>query len=124
MNKINWTQVAVFGLVVLLVVLLGVSLLGGYAAWGPGWGMMGPGMMGGWGRGWGFGPFGWMGIFMLLFPLGFLALLILGILWLVKAVAPSGGQAPAVPGRTCPNCGRSVQADWQLCPYCGQKLTP
>jgi hypothetical protein len=48
MSKINWTQVVVFGVVALLVFLIGASLLGGYA----GWGMRGPGMMGGWG----FGP--------------------------------------------------------------------
>jgi hypothetical protein len=23
---------------------------------------------------------------------------------------------------TCPNCGRTVQADWGHCPYCGQQL--
>jgi len=119
MNRINWAQVAVFGIVALLVLLLGVSLLVGYSGWGPGWGMMG-----GWGRGWGFGPSVWMGIFMLLFPLGFLTLLALGIAWLVKALTASGGQTPAAPGKTCPNCGRPVQTDWQVCPYCGQKLTP
>ncbi len=126
MGKIHWTQVAVFGIVALLVLLIGASLLGGYGGWGPGWGMMGPGMMGAWGHGWGgwgFGPFGWLGlIFMWLFPLGLLALLILGVAWLVKAVAQPGGQTPAAPGRTCPDCGRSAQADWKKCPYCGATL--
>jgi len=134
MSKINWTQVAVLGVAALLVVLIGASLLGGYGGWGPGWGMMGPGMpalspvegMGGWGRGWGgwgLGPFGWLGmIFMWLFPLGLLALLILGVVWLIKAVAQPGSQTPAAPGRTCPNCGRPAQADWKNCPYCGTTL--
>jgi hypothetical protein len=47
MSKINWIQVVVFGVAVLLVFLIGAGLLGGYAGWRPGWGMMGPGMMGG-----------------------------------------------------------------------------
>ena len=120
--KVNWTAVAVFGGVALLVVLIGVSLLGGYAGyagWGPGGRMMGPGMMGGWG----FGPFGWLGmIFMWLLPLGFLALLVLGIIWLVKTVTQPGGQL-AASSRTCSNCDRPVQADWRVCPHCGQELT-
>lgn len=126
MNKINWTQVLAFGLVVLVVFLVGLSLLpmlfGGY-----GWpGMMGRGMMSGWyGGSAPFGP-GWMmggflgPIFMvvgMLFPLGLLALLILGILWLARNL----GGAPAT-ALTCPHCGRPVQADWQNCPYCGEPL--
>jgi predicted amidophosphoribosyltransferase len=62
-------------------------------------------------------------IFMWLVPLGFLALLILGVVWLVKAVAQPGAQTFATVGRACPNCGRPAQADWQVCPYCGQSLT-
>lgn len=121
MNKINWTQVGVSAVVVLLVFLIGASLLGGFG--GYGYGMMGPGMMGG--RG--FGPFAWLGmIFMWIVPLGFLTLLILGIVWLFRQV--SGPSGPTVappqvpPGETCPNCDRPAQADWQLCPYCGQAL--
>lgn len=112
MNKINWTVVVI----VALVVLLGISLLGG---WGYGsWGMMGPGMMGGWG----YSPFGWIGMaFMWLIPVGFLALTVLGIIWLVKAV--SGGTNPPAPSKTCPSCGRGVQADWRNCPHCGAALT-
>ncbi len=116
MNKINWTMVAVFGVVVLLVFLIGVSLLGG---WGyGGWGMMGPGMMGGWG----FAPFGWIGmIFMWLIPVGFLVLTVLGIVWLVRSIG--GGNNLAAPGQTCPSCGRNMQADWKNCPHCGATLT-
>ena len=130
MSKINWTQVVVFSIVALLVFVVGVSLLsvglgGSWGLWG-GWGsgrMMGPGMMGGWG----FGPFAWLGmIFMWLFPLGLLALSILGIVWLVRQVSRPSGPVTGPPrgpaGGTCPNCGRPAQADWQLCPYCGQAL--
>lgn len=116
MNKVNWTAVAIFSIVALLVLLVGVSLLGGWRY--GGWGMMGPGMMGGWG----FAPFGWFGmIFMLLIPVGFIVLTVLGVVWLVRAVG--GGANPAAPGHTCPSCGRGVQTDWRNCPYCGQSLT-
>jgi len=95
MNRINWALVIVFGAVVLLVFLVGASLLGSYVGWGPGWGTIDPGMMGGWG----FGSFGWLGmISMWLFPWDLLAL---GIVWLVRQVSgpskPLEGpfQAPA-----------------------------
>lgn len=39
MNRINWTQVGVFAVVVLLVFLIGAGMLGGYG--GSGYGMMG-----------------------------------------------------------------------------------
>ena len=107
MNKINWTIVVI----VALVVLLGVSLLGGR-------GMMGPGMMGGWG----FAPFGWIGmLFMWLIPVGLLVLTVLGITWLVRSVG--SGNNPPAPAKTCPSCGRGVQADWRNCPHCGAALT-
>ncbi len=111
MNKINWTAVAVFGIVVLVAFLVGASLLGG------GWGMMGPGMMGGWG----FAPFGWIGMtFMWLIPIGFIVLTVLGVVWLVRAVG--GGATLGSPARACPSCGRGVQADWRNCPHCGAAL--
>ena len=74
MSRINWAYVFVFGIVALLVVLIGVSLLGrAYGGWG--YGMMGPGMLN-----WSFAPFGWLVmIFMWLIPLTFLALLVAGI---------------------------------------------
>ena len=90
MNRVNWTQVGVFAVVVLLVFLIGTSLLVGFGGYGSGMmgsggGMMGPDMMGGWG----FGPFGWLFMLpMCLFPLGFLALLVAGNVWLVRAASP------------------------------------
>jgi hypothetical protein len=143
MNRMNWTQVLVFGLVVLVVFLVGVSLLpmlfGGYQGMGPG--MMGRGGMpalspvegmGGWCpwcRGTGrFGGGGLMGgffglLFMflgLLIPVGLLALLIVGGVWLVRNI--SGTTTPSAPAKTCPDCGRPVEPDWQICPYCGASL--
>jgi hypothetical protein len=120
MKKVNWTAVGIFSIVVLLVFLVGVSLLGGwgYGGWGrivPG--MMGPGMMGGWG----FFPFGWIGmIFMWLIPVGLVVIAGLGIAWLVRSIGGAGG--PISPTRTCPNCGRTAQADWRTCPFCGHGL--
>jgi len=112
MNKINWTIV----IIVALVVLLGVSLLGGRGY--GGWGMMGPGMMGGWG----FAPFGWIGmLFMWLIPVGLLVLTVLGITWLVRSVG--SGNNPPAPAKACPSCGRGVQVYWRNCPHCGTALT-
>lgn len=88
MNKVNWTQVLVFGLVVLVILLIGIGLLflGGGA-----WGMRGGRgeMMDGWcpfcsgtGRLGGGGLFGlrsWLFMaLMVLFPLGLVALLAAG----------------------------------------------
>ena len=120
MNKINWTAVAVFGIIVLLFFLVGLSMMGGwgYGGWGMmGRGMMGPSMMGGWG----FGPFGWIAmIFMWLVPLGLVVLTVLGVAWLIRSTVSAGG--PLISARTCPNCGRTTQIDWQNCPYCGKEL--
>jgi uncharacterized membrane protein len=115
MNKINWTVVAMVGIIALLVLMVSPSLLGG-SRYG-GWGMMGPGMMGGWG----YSPFGWIGMaFMWLIPLGFLTLIVLGIAWVVKATG--GGNNPVASAQTCSSCGRGIQADWKHCPDCGTAL--
>lgn len=137
MNRISWAQIGAFAAIVLVILLVGITalplLFGAYG----GWGMMGPGMMGGeWTGGWcpfcggtgrlqgGMfgGMFGWF--FMLvaiLFPLGFLVLVILGIVWLVRAVTRSPSGRTPLP-QACPKCGKAVEADWRLCPHCGEKL--
>ncbi|HEC21975.1 MAG TPA: zinc ribbon domain-containing protein [Chloroflexi bacterium] len=99
--------------------------------------MMGGGMMwpGTWGRGMmggGFGLLGWLGVIIAwLTRLGILALLVVGVLWLIRAVGQSGGATVATTpaaapkaetGKTCPACGKPVQDDWQVCPYCGGAL--
>ena len=104
MNKINWTVVTIVGIIALFLLIFGISLVGG-------WGMMGR---------WGFGPFGIGMFFMWLIPLGFIVLIVLGIVWLVKAIGSSN--TPSAPVQTCPSCGRGVQADWKNCPYCGSSL--
>lgn len=100
MKSVNWTQVGVFAIIVLLVFLIGISLLGGLGGYGYGvmgarYGMMGSGAafahpcgvgLGGWG----FPIAGWLGIIsMWILPLGFLALLVAGIVWLVRAASGS-----------------------------------
>ena len=110
MKTINWTAVAIVAILAALILMFGASFIGGrgYNNLGyGGWGMMGPWMMGGM-------------FFMWLIPLGFLVLTGLGIAWLVRT-ASSGTDQSARSG-PCPNCGRSVQADWKNCPYCGTVL--
>ena len=89
-------------------------------------GMRGPGMLG-------FGrmmPFG--ALFACLFGLGFLALLVLGIIWLVNRnrrpmvpvaapVEPAASAAPLVAIHTCSKCGEQVQDNWKHCPNCGKR---
>ena len=139
MNKVNWTVVGVFGAIVLVALIVGLSLVGGGRGYG-GWGMIGPGMMGpgmtlapalrsgasagvaGYG-GWGYSPLGWIGmVFMWLIPIGLLVLTVLGVVWLVRTVTSGSGNPPAST-RMCPNCGRSVQPDWRNCPHCGTDLS-
>ncbi len=110
MNRINWTAVAVFAIVGLLTILIGASLFGG-------WGMMGPGMMGSWG----FSPYGWFGmISMVVIPVGLLVLIVLGVVWLIRAIGAGTSRASEM--RSCPDCGHGVQPDWRNCPYCGTSL--
>ena len=95
--------------------------LGWNTQYGPG--MMGSGhMFGGRGMMGGFGlPFFGAGMF--LFPLLFLGLIVLGVVWLVRAVArPTVTQPPAAAAMTaCAHCGKPLQAEWKACPYCGEK---
>ncbi|MBI5352786.1 MAG: hypothetical protein HZB50_09135, partial [Chloroflexi bacterium] len=115
MKKINWLVVGVIGVIALLL-LFGVGMMSGwgYGNYGyHGWGMMrSGGMMGGWG----YSPFGWLGMaFMWLLPIGVITLIVLGVSALVQN---SGKSTPPSPQTSCPNCAKSVQADWQTCPYC------
>jgi len=87
----------------------------------------------------GFFPFG--GLIGGLVCLGFLSLVVLGIVALVislmrskkpAAVAPSQvgpatpgeGEEMAIPARTCSNCQQPVMDDWSHCPSCGTALAP
>ena len=137
MSRINWTHIVAFAAIVLVTFVIGMMLLPLIFGWYGGPWTMGPGMMGGqrqggWcpfcggtGRhaGWGFGGmFGWFfTLGTMLFPLGLLALLILGVVWLVRGTSRPRGSAPQAP-RECPECGKPVAGDWHHCPECGHGL--
>ncbi len=90
-----------------LLILLVVGLSGGW-----GWGMMGTGAMG-----YSFGPIAMLAMLgMWLFPVGLIALLVIGTILLAQRVAP-----PTI-GQTCPSCGRAVRASDRHCSNCGTPL--
>ena len=137
MSRINWTHIVAFAAIVLVIFIIGIMLLPLVFGWsGVSW-SMGPGMMGGqtqggWcpfcggtgtSSGWGFGGvFGWFFMLMaILFPVGLLVLLILGIAWVVRAVSRPTNQTPSS-GQTCPKCGKAVEVDWRACPFCQEDL--
>jgi hypothetical protein len=66
-----------------------------------------------WGGGLGLVEILIIGFLILVVPLGLLALLALGIVWLVRSNRPTS---------ECPNCGSRVEEDWKACPNCGERL--
>jgi hypothetical protein len=138
----KWVIGIVLGLVI-LAVLLGVGLMvrgnfhadrveawdrRGYDLRGPGmmpyggygYHMRGPGMMG-------YGVMPWGGIIGGLFSIGFLALLVLGIVWLIRGLSkPAPVAAPvelsAATVNSCKKCGNPLQAEWKVCPHCGRRV--
>jgi len=144
MKKVwKWIIGIVIGLVV-LAVLAGAGFafrmhnavggLRGLRGWddgvGRGFGMM---PFGGMHRG-GFGMMsGGPGMFFGgLLQIGFLVLLVLGIIWLVRKlqnpapvaapIAPAAPVVPVTPAAACGKCGYPVQNEWKVCPNCGKKL--
>jgi len=94
---------------------------GGYGMMGPGQMMGGAGMMGGGGMMGGFGiPL--FGFGMLLVPLLFIGLVVVGVVWLARNVGTSFPSQPPVASLTCANCGKPLQSGWKACPYCGEKV--
>jgi putative membrane protein len=94
MNRIKWAQVGVFSVAVVLVFAFGLLLVGGL--WGGGYGAMWPGVtdgyFGGMMDGYGGGFSGWpFMLLMCLVPFGFLAVLVVGVVWLVQAKGRSDG---------------------------------
>ncbi len=110
--------------VALVTFLIATPFFGGFGRGGfgcGGFGMMGrgigwgPGIMGGWSI-----LGGVMVLGMLLIPLGFLALLVLGVIALVRGL--SLPKVAVLSTSACPSCGRLVQGDWTTCPYCSKPL--
>jgi len=143
-NIWKWIIGIVLGLVILALLVgagfafrtgslgCGARARSGFDQDGRSFGMMpydgmhrGFGMMhyGGMHRGFGMMPFG--GLFGGLISLGVLALIVLGILWLVRSLrkpaVPAAPVVPAVPAATCRNCGNPVESGWRNCPHCGKK---
>ncbi|NMB56226.1 MAG: zinc ribbon domain-containing protein [Leptolinea sp.] len=61
---------------------------------------------------------GGMMLFGLLFPLGFAALMVLGIIILYRMVR-NPTPAATVSAAACTSCGASIQSGWKHCPHCG-----
>jgi uncharacterized membrane protein len=145
MSKVlKWILYVVLGLIALAVVAgIVFAIFGGV---GHGYYMMRPGfrMMEPYRYGYGYAsPV--RGIFGALLGLGFLVLIIIGIVALVNVImrgnrpaqvtqtaqpaqtAEPAQQATAAemaaPTRTCSHCGKPAQEDWTTCPYCGNPLT-
>ncbi len=138
MKKVwKWIVGIVLGLVV-LAVLVGVGFMvrsnfqvyRADALISRGFSERGPGMMsyGGFGShmsGFGMMPFG--GFFGGLFSLGFLALVVLGIVWLVSSLrtpkpVEASAAMPAAVVDSCKKCGMPIQGGWKVCPHCGKKV--
>jgi hypothetical protein len=62
------------------------------------------------------------GLLMCAVPIGVVALIVIGIIMLVRAAQRPAQGPPVVPAPVCPNCGKSVQSDWKVCPHCGESL--
>ncbi|MEK6574587.1 MAG: hypothetical protein AABZ58_09785 [Chloroflexota bacterium] len=123
MNKtLQWT-VGISAVLIALAVVFSTVMpfIAPQLGWGNTYGYFPGGMMGGF-RGGMMGGFGlpFFGFGMILWPVLFVGLIVLGIVWLVRTVSTPG--APAAPQAACAHCGKPVQAAWKACPYCGEKL--
>lgn len=61
-------------------------------------------------------------LLMFIVPLGFLGLLIGGIVLLVRALQKPDQTVNRHLAARCDNCGKKVESDWAICPYCGEAL--
>ena len=87
MKKSYWIALAISGAALLILIIIGSSLFGGWNY--RGWGMMGD-WPGGLMHGYGFGSFGWLGmILMWLIPLGLILLVVMGVVGLVRGFSPT-----------------------------------
>lgn len=89
MKKFYWiVAVAIIATALLVFLIAGISLVGGWNNWGLG--MMG-GLPTGSMHGWGLGSFGWAGIILMWLMLsGFVVLVVLGVVGLVRGISSIG----------------------------------
>jgi zinc-ribbon domain len=145
-RALKWILGILLGLVIVAVLAgLAIAVFGGfgYGMMRQGFRMVGPGyrMMGPYVYGMhNFSPL--RSIFGALLGLGFLVLIIVGIVALINALVRSNRPAQTItpaqttppaqmasteptpaPTQTCSNCGKPVMEDWKNCPYCGNPLT-
>jgi len=75
----------------------------------------------------GYGIMPWGGLIGGLFSIGFLALLVLGIIWLIRSLQKPAQVAapvelPAASATSCKKCGMTLQDEWKVCPHCGKRV--
>lgn len=72
---------------------------------------------------WGLPFMGILGsLLMFALPVGIIALIVAGVVLLVKSsTKPKTSVNPPEP-LVCPQCGEEVLSDWKVCPHCGQPL--
>jgi hypothetical protein len=75
-------------------------------------------MMGGFGM----PVFGFGMITMLLWPVLFIGLIVLGVVWLVRSIGAPAAPLPPAATLSCAHCGKPLQPGWKACPYCGEKV--
>lgn len=66
---------------------------------------------------------GVLGLLLILFlSVGFIGLLVLGVVLLVRALQKPDQTVDRHPAAQCANCGKKVAPNWAVCPYCGEPL--
>lgn len=59
-------------------------------------------------------------LFVVALPLGLIALLIVGGVWLARSAKST--PSPRDQSLVCPHCGEEVELGWKACPHCGERL--
>ena len=62
------------------------------------------------------------GLLMFAVPVGILALIVVGVIMLVRSAQRPTQAPPAAMPPVCPTCGETVQSEWKVCPHCGESL--
>jgi uncharacterized membrane protein len=62
------------------------------------------------------------GLLMFALPVGIIALIVVGVILLVRSSRKSNTVENATEPLVCPECGAEVLSDWKVCPHCGHSL--